>query len=73
MFNSILETILTYGSVCWQFSKEDKKKVGTVKILYLGRVYRTSIIEWVRNKKIRRRDRQHRIETLIVVWSREGN
>ena len=35
---AIVEPILTYGSECWQFSKEDKKKIETVEMDYLRRM-----------------------------------
>lgn len=73
IYRVIVETIMTYGSECWQLTAKDKNNIGTTEMDFLRRACRVSRMEHVRNEEIRRRTRQvystvDRVETKQLIW-----
>ncbi|KAJ3659928.1 hypothetical protein Zmor_011590 [Zophobas morio] len=55
LYTAVVETILTYGSECWQMTEKSKRQLEVVEMDYLRRACRISKLEHIPNTEIRRK------------------
>ena len=73
LYNTVVQSILMYGSETWEMTKRDQQRINAVEMDFLRRSCRVSRVDRVRNSEIRERTQKldttvGEIEKQRLVW-----
>lgn len=66
MYNTLVQSVLPYGSKIWEMSKTEQQKLNAVEMDFLRRGCRVSRLEYIENTEIRHRMEKQQLKTYDI-------